>query len=93
MRDFTFAAEKTVRYLHQDAGAVTALGVGSLGSAVLQVFQYRQRIVDRVIGFFPFDIGDDADAAGIVFKLGMVQPLRLRQSMCFFHFCYPPLQT
>ena len=53
--------------LDQDAGAVAAVGVGPFGTAVTEVFQDGQGIVDDAVGLLPFYIGNDTDATGIVF--------------------------
>ena len=66
-QDFTFAFKELVWNLDQDAGAVSAVGVGPFGTAVTEVFQDGQGIVDDAVGLLPFYIGNDTDATGIVF--------------------------
>ena len=66
-QDFTFTFKELVRNLDQDAGAVAAVGVGPFGTAVTEVFQDGQGIVDDAVGLLPFYIGNDTDATGIVF--------------------------
>ena len=78
-QDVTFTAEKLMRYLYENPCAVAALGIGAFGTTVLQIFQNRQSLVYDIIGFFSFHINDEANAAGIVFKCRIVQPLRCRQ--------------
>ena len=48
-QDFTFALEELVWNLDQDAGAVATVGVSPFGTAVTEVFQDRQGIVDDVV--------------------------------------------
>ena len=83
-QDFTFALEELVWNLDQDAGAVATVGVSPFGTAVTEVFQDRQGIVDDAVLFFPLYIGNDTDAAGIVFIRRIVQALRARQIAHFF---------
>ena len=45
-----------------------------------QAFEYGQTFPDDLVALAPLDIGDEADAAGIVFVGRVVQPLLLRQS-------------
>ena len=56
-----------MRNLDQDASAVAAVGVSPFGTAMAEVFQNRQSVVDDVVRFFPLYIGNYTDAAGIVF--------------------------
>ena len=54
--------------LQQDPGAVSAFLVSALRAAMVQVFQNLQGIVDDAVGFFPFNIYNKTDTAGIMFK-------------------------
>jgi hypothetical protein len=67
--------EEFVRYLYKDARAVAGLGVGSRSAAVGQAIQDLQALLNCIIGFPAFDIADKAHAAGIMLKLGIVQPV------------------
>ncbi len=72
--------EKSVRHLHQDAGAVTGVFLAAAGAAVIEVLQYRERLLDDLVRFFTLDIDDEADAAGIMLKARIVETLFFRQS-------------
>ena len=72
-----FLAEELVRHLDQDAGAVARLGVGAHRAAVSQVLEDQQPLLDDGVALLALDVGDEADAAGIVFVGWVVQTLRL----------------
>ena len=55
-------------YLHQNTGSIATLLVSAFRAAVIQVLQNLQGIVDDTVGFFPFNIHDKPDAAGVMFK-------------------------
>ena len=57
-----------------------ALRVGAHRAAVGQVLQDQQALLDDGVAFLAFDVGDKADAAGIVFVGGVVQTLWLRKA-------------
>ena len=67
-------AQEGVGHLHQDAGAVAGVGVGAGRAAMPQVVQHLQRFGDDGVGLFALDVGDHADAAGVVFLLRGVEP-------------------
>ena len=74
-------AEEAVRDLHQDAGAVTGVGLGAGGAAVLQVAQCRERLAhDRVTGLAGHG-GHEGDATGVVLVETVVQTLGWRESL------------
>jgi hypothetical protein len=72
--------QETVRHLEKDAGAIPRIGFAPAGSPVTQVEKDRQRLADYLVGLDPLDVGDEPDAARIVFELGIVQPLLARHS-------------
>ena len=72
--------EKNVRHLHQDAGAVTGVFFAAAGAAVIEILQYRERLLDDLVRFLAFDINDETDAAGIMLKARIVKTLFFRQS-------------
>ncbi len=67
------AREELVRDLHQNAGAVAGARVGADRAAMLEVEQDFQRVVDNLVGFAAFDVGDEADPAGILFQRRIVE--------------------
>ena len=59
--------------LDQDAGAVAHQLVGAHRTAVIQVLQDLQTLLDDVVRARTLDVGDEADAAGIVLVARVVQ--------------------
>ena len=55
--------------------------LAAAGAAVLEVQQNLNGLADDVVRFAVLQIDDEADAAGIVFVLGVVQPLPERMRM------------
>ncbi len=71
------AREELVRDLDQHAGAVAGFRIAAAGAAVRQVDQNLDALDDDVVRFLALDIGDEADAAGVVFLGRVVQALCL----------------
>ena len=67
------ATQEPVGHLHQDAGAVAGVGVGARGATVFEVDEQGQRIADDGRRATALDVGDEADAAGVVLIGGAVQ--------------------
>ena len=78
---FAFPAEERIGSFDEDARAVTAVFFAAAGAAVVHVFKHVERIGDHLMRFFAFDMADKSDTAGVVFKGGIVQSLRFRQSI------------
>ena len=72
-----FAVQR-VGQLDQDAGAVAHQLVGADGAAVVQVLQDLQRLADDVVALLALDVGDEADAAGVVLVGGRIQAVFLQ---------------
>ncbi len=68
-------AEERVWHLQEDAGAVAGARVGAAGAAVLQVDQEIQRLPHDIVRLAAFEMGDEADAAGVVLVTGPVESL------------------
>ena len=75
-----FLAVKTVWNLQQDTRAVTCLRVRTHRTAVGQVDQQLQALLNNIVAFLVFDIRDEADTAGVVFVTAVIKPLRLRKT-------------
>ncbi len=72
------STQEAVGHLDQDAGAVTSVGVGAGGAAVFEVDEQREGVADDGGRAMALDVGDEADAAGIVLVGGAVEaPLRV----------------
>ncbi len=72
--------EELVRDLHQDAGAVAHARIGTDRAAVLEVAQDPQAVFDDLMRLAALDVGDEADAAGILVELGIVEALGRRHA-------------
>ena len=70
-------AEKVMRNLKQDAGAVAGVLLESRAAAVLQVDQNGQCIVQNLVMALAVDIGKRADATRIVIEFGAIKALLL----------------
>ncbi len=71
-----FLAIETVRNLDQDARAVAHQRIGADGAPVVEVLENLQALLDDLVAFLALDVSDEADAAGVVFVLRVVQTLR-----------------
>ena len=71
--------QEVVRDLDQDAGAVARDRVGAHRAPVLDVAQDGDRVLDERVGLAALEIGDEADATGIVLPLRIEEPLGARE--------------
>ncbi len=71
--------QKFMRDLHQHARAVAGQRVGADGAAMGQVLEDLQAVLDDRVARAAFQVGDEADAAGIVLALRIVESLRRRR--------------
>ena len=69
--------EKVMRNLEQDASAVAGVLLESRATAVLQVDQNGQRIVQNLVMALTVDIGKRADATCIMVEFGAIKALLL----------------
>ena len=67
------ALEEGVRDLHQDAGAVARARIGADRAAMLEIAEDADRVGDDLMRLLALDIGDEADAAGILLERGIVE--------------------
>ena len=72
--------EERVRDLHQDAGAVAGARIGADRAAMLEIAEDRERVLDDLVRLAALDVGDEADAAGILVERRIVEPLRCGQA-------------
>ena len=68
-------AQKGVRHLQQQTGAVACLGVSTGGTAVFEVPQQQQGIADDGVRALALDVCHKADAAGVVFVGASIEAL------------------
>ncbi len=71
--------QKGVGDLHQDAGAVAGQRIGPGRAAMGEVLQNLQAMLDDRVARTSLQIGDEADAAGIVLALRIIESLRGRR--------------
>ena len=76
----TFLTVKFVRNLNQDTGAIAGLGIRTDSTAMGQIDQNLQPLLNDGMAFLAFDIGDETDAAGIMFVAAIVKALILRKT-------------
>ena len=67
-----FLAQEPVRDLDQDAGAVARQRIGAGRAAVSEVLEDLQPLVDDGVALCALDVGDKADATGVMFVGGIV---------------------
>ena len=60
-----FLCEEGVRDLHQHAGAVAHLRVSADGTAMLEVVENLQPVLDDAVGLLVLEVDDEADAARV----------------------------
>ena len=71
-----------MRDLDQKAGAVAGQRIGTGRAAMLEVLEYLQCIFDDAMRFEPLEVGDEADAASILFTCGVEKTFRRRTARC-----------
>ena len=74
------AREELVRDLNQHAGAVAGFRIAATSAAVGQVDQNLNALDDDVVRFLAFDIGYEADTAGVAFLGRVIKTLWLGQA-------------
>src|SRR4030095_15952612 len=77
------SAEKLVRYLKKNSGAVAGVFLGAGSSTVLQTQKNRDCLFDNAMRFVPFYVSNKADTTSIALVARIVKTLFLR---CFYRF-------
>ena len=67
--------QKTVRYLHQYPGPVAGVFLTPARSAMVEVLEDGQGLLDELVGCVALDVDNKADTAGVVLKRRVVQAL------------------
>ena len=75
----TAGAQEIIRYLNQYAGTIPGFRVCTNSAAMGQVFQDGETLTHYLMAFTSFEIGHEANTAGIVFIGRVVQALSCRQ--------------
>ena len=73
--EFDDGAQELIGNLQQDARAVAGVRFSALGTAVLQVHQGRDGLVDDVAAAATVHVGHHRHTARVVLERGVVQPL------------------
>ena len=63
-------AEKLVRHLDEDAGAVAGVYFAATGAAMEQIDEELKCLLDDGVRAHPFDVHDEANAARVFFVCG-----------------------
>ncbi len=71
-----FVDEEIMRNLHQHAAAVAGLGIGPDGAAMIEIEQDLEPHLDDLVRLAIMHVGDEADAAGVMFARRRIKPLR-----------------
>ena len=72
-------AKEAVGDLDQDAGAVTGVGLGAGGAAVLEVGEGHQAGVHQLVAARALDVGDEGDPARVMLETRVVETVRARR--------------
>src|SRR6185437_5724685 len=70
--------KKGMRHLNEDAGPIARIGLAAAGTAVVEVTQDLNGLLQNAVGFTPLHIDDEAHAAGLVFVPGVIKTLLSR---------------
>jgi hypothetical protein len=68
-----FLFEKRVGNLQQDAGAISSVSLGTLGTAVPQIHQDFKSLSNDAVRRLPFDIDDKTHTTAVVFESRVVE--------------------
>ena len=73
-----FLAQELIGNLDENAGAIAGDRIGADRAAMLEILQDGQCIADQLIGLPRFQVGDEADPAGVVFAAWIEESARTR---------------
>ncbi len=62
-------------HLQQDAGAVTRVDLAAAGAAMVEVLEDLDALFDDGVRFATLDVHDEADAAGVMLELRVIEAL------------------
>ena len=71
--------EERMRHLHENAAAVTELGISAHRAAMVEVEQDLQALLHNLVALAVLHVGDEADAAGIALERGVEEAAGFRQ--------------
>ena len=64
-----------MRHLQQDAGAVAGVDLAATRAAMVEVLEDLDALLDDGVRFAALDVHDEADAAGVMLELRVVEAL------------------
>ena len=67
------ALEETVGKREKDPGAISRVWIGGGGGAMAEVLEDRESLLDDAAALLSLDVGDEANAAGVVLSAGFVE--------------------
>ena len=76
---FADVREKVVRHLQQHAGPIPGVGFAAAGTAVIEVAEHPEALLQNLMGFAALHIHDEADAAGVMFEPRVIKTLLGRE--------------
>ena len=79
--------EEPVGELEQDARAVTGVGLTAAGASVVEVHQDGEGLLDDIVRTLALHLANEADAAGVMLKLGVVKTLFFGKSGILHFWC------
>ena len=85
-RFLRLACEESVRNLHKDARAVAGARIGADRAAMFEIAEDADRVGHDLVRFLALDVGNEADAAGILFQRRVVQTRGIRTPVMFARF-------
>jgi hypothetical protein len=86
--------EEGVRHLHEDAGAVAGVDLAAAGAAMVEVLEDLDALLDDGVRFLALDVHDEADAAGVMLELRVIEALLWRRAQSNgSHFQFLQTQT
>jgi hypothetical protein len=67
------AGQELVGHLDEDAGTVARVGFTAARTAVVQIPENLEPLLDHRMSLSPLDVGDKADATSVVFEVRPVE--------------------
>ena len=69
-----------MRHLHEHAGAVAGVDLAAAGAAMIEVLEDLDALLDDGVRFAALDVHDEADAAGVMLELRVIEALLRRRA-------------
>ena len=79
--------EEPVGELEQDARAVASVDLAAAGASVVEVHQDGEGLLDDIMRTLALHLANEADAAGVMLKLGVVKTLFFGKSGILHFWC------